>query len=285
MGGNRRGMKIIDSHVHVWSKDFERYPFQGYDHLKQVEASAELLLHCMEEAGVAGALIIQPIVYRWDHRYVTSCLRAWPGRFKGMALIDPSDSRAPETMERLVRDEGYSAVRLNPNLYPQGKSLDSEISDGILEKAEKLGIAVGFLINPRHFDALDALLDRHPNLDAIVDHFGLCSTKDGGPQTNLGFRKLLEMARHQRLYIKLSEFPNASLEPYPYRDLHPWIHALLRTFGAKRLMWGTDFPYIMRQCGYKRGLEVLMHETPGISSEEMEWLLGRTAEKVFGSWS
>ncbi|MBS7628312.1 amidohydrolase family protein, partial [Candidatus Bathyarchaeota archaeon] len=103
-------MKIVDSHVHVWSLDFERYPFYRYEHLKRMEASAELLLRCMDEAGVAGALIIQPIVYRFDHSYVTSCLRTWPERFKGMALINPCDSKANETMERLVEEEGYRAV-------------------------------------------------------------------------------------------------------------------------------------------------------------------------------
>ncbi|MEM2926975.1 MAG: amidohydrolase family protein [Candidatus Bathyarchaeia archaeon] len=277
-------MKIIDYHVHVWSSDFESYPFQGYEHLKRIDASPELLLRCMDEAGVSGALIIQPIPYRWDHRFVTYCLRTWPQRFKGMALINPSDSEAPETLERLVKEEGYVAVRLNPNLYPHGKSLDSEISDRILNQASRLGIAVGFLINPMHFDALDALLTRHSDVDAIIDHFGLCSSKDGGPETNESFRRLLGMARHPRLYVKLSEFPQASTEPYPYRDLHPWVHALLRAFGAERLMWGTDFPYIMGQCGYKKGLQVLKNEIQGISFEEMEWLLGKTAEKVFGIW-
>ncbi|MBS7628311.1 amidohydrolase, partial [Candidatus Bathyarchaeota archaeon] len=144
---------------------------------------------------------------------------------------------------------------------------------------------VGFLINPKHFDALDALLKRHSNVDVIIDHFGLCSSKEGGLETNESLKKLLAMARHLKLYVKLSEFSRASSESYPYRDLHPWVHALVRAYGANRLMWGTDFPYIMEQCGYKRGLEVLRHEIQGISSEDMEWLLGKTAEKVFGSWS
>jgi predicted TIM-barrel fold metal-dependent hydrolase len=274
-------MKIIDSHLHVWSSDFERYPFEGRDELKRMNASAEFLLCCMDEAGVSNAVIVQPITYRWDHRYVTECLRRWSDRFVGMCLINPSDPNAPQTLERLVTKDGYRAVRINPNLYPQGVGLDSDISDRILEKAAELGIAVGFLINPEHFDAVDALLTRHPNVVAIIDHFGHCHTRDGGPETNANLQKLLAMARHPRLHVKLSEFPRASSEAYPYRDLHGWTHALLRAFGAQRLMWGTDFPFIIGQCGYARGLQVLSEETPGIKPEDMEWLLGKTAGKVF----
>ncbi|MCS6863295.1 MAG: amidohydrolase [Abditibacteriales bacterium] len=277
-------MRIIDSHLHVWSSDFARYPFEGREELKQMNASAEFLLRCMDAAGVSGAVIVQPITYRWDHRYVTECLQRWRDRFRGMCLINPCDPNAPQTLERLVTANGYCAVRINPNLYPQGVGLDSDLSDRILEKAAELGIAVGFLIYPEHFEAVDTLLTRHPRVNVIIDHFGHCHTRDGGPETNVPLQKLLAMARHPRLHVKLSEFPRASSEGYPYRDLHSWTHALLRAFGAQRLMWGTDFPFIIEQCGYTRGLTLLSEETPGIASTDMEWLLGKTAEKVFGEW-
>lgn len=275
-------MKIIDSHLHVWSSNFERYPFEGRDELKRMDASAEFLLRCMDEAGVSGAAIVQPITYRWDHRYVTECLRRWSERFVGMCLINPGDPNAPTTLERLVTEDGYRAVRINPNLYPRGVGLDSDVSDRIFEKSAELGIAAGFLINPEHFDAVDALLTRHPDVAVIIDHFGHCHTRDGSPETNAPLQKLLAMARHPRLHVKLSEFPRASSEEYPYRDLHSWTHALLRAFGAQRLMWGTDFPFIIGQCGYTRGLKLLSEETPDIAPADMEWLLGKTAGKVFG---
>ncbi|MEM3047557.1 MAG: amidohydrolase family protein, partial [Candidatus Bathyarchaeia archaeon] len=189
-------MKVVDSHLHVWSPDFARYPFGGSDELKRLDASAERLLRCMDEAGVAGALIVQPIVYRWNHRYVTSCLRRWSDRFRGMCLVDPSDPKAPEALERLVREDGYSGVRVNPSLYPPGVGLDSAVSDRLLEKAEELGIAVGFLINPGHFDALDALLSRHSEVNAVIDHFGHCHTRDGSLEANRNLQKLLTMACH-----------------------------------------------------------------------------------------
>jgi len=287
-------MKIIDSHLHVWSNDTNRYPLNPErPTLPEGNAAADFLLECLDEAGVAGALIVQPIVYGFDHKYVTECLRKWPDRFVGMCLINPKDPNAPAELERLVKAEGYRGVRVNPGLFPQGVSLDSDISNRIFEKAEELNIAIGFLINLEHFDAVDALMTRHPEVQVIIDHFGRCKAED--ISANSPFQKLLSMARHPKLHIKISGFPVASSpkaegvgerseQDWPYRDVQPMVKRLIETYGAQRLMWGTDFPFIVRQCGYTRGLTLLSQETPGISPEDMEWLLSKTVEKVFGDF-
>ena len=295
-------MKIIDSHLHVWSNDTNQYPLNPErPTLPKGNATAEFLLECLDEAGVAGALIVQPIVYGFDHRYVTECLRKWPDRFVGMCLINPKNPNAPAELERLVKEEGYRGVRVNPGLFPQGVGLDSEISDRIFEKAGELNIAIGFLINPEHFDAVDVLMTRHPEVQVIIDHFGRCKAED--ISANSPFQKLLSMAHHPKLHIKVSGFPVSSSpkaegvpslrsrvnferseQDWPYRDVQPMVKKLIETYGARRLMWGTDFPFIVQQCGYTRGLTLLSQETPGIAPEDMEWLLGKTVQKVFGEF-
>ena len=64
---------IIDTHLHVWSDDLSRYPFA--DGSSDVEdGSVELLNKTMAEAGVDKAVIVQPINYLYDNRYVaTAC--------------------------------------------------------------------------------------------------------------------------------------------------------------------------------------------------------------------
>jgi predicted TIM-barrel fold metal-dependent hydrolase len=238
----------------------------------------------MDEAEVHGALIVQPIGYKWEHRYVTHALRTWPSRFVGMCLINPSDPKAPEQLERLVEQEGYRSVRINPRLYPSGLGLDSSVSDRILEKCAELQIPVGYLIDPEHLPDVETLARRHSAVKMIIDHFGHCHTRDGGPDTNPHLNRLIAMARFSNIYVKLTEWPRTSSEPWPHKDLHPWVEALLKAYGPQRLMWGTDFPFIVSQCGYKLGLELLTKETPGISQADMEWLVSKAAERVFGKW-
>lgn len=56
---------------------------------------AEVLLDAMKEASVSGALIIQPGNHLYDHSYVTSVLKAYPDKFVGMLLANPTDVSFP----------------------------------------------------------------------------------------------------------------------------------------------------------------------------------------------
>ncbi|MBM3215321.1 amidohydrolase [Candidatus Poribacteria bacterium] len=273
-------MRIIDAHLHVWLTDLSKYPFNPRVAAPTLRADADFLIECMDDARIAGALIIQPIVYGFDHRYVTGTLKSHPNRFRGMCLIDPQHA-CPEDELARWRDEGYIAVRLNPNLFPPETPLDSPLGHRIFAEAGHLGMPVGFLINPDHFGAVDRLCEAHPETVAVIDHFGHCRpTLSDGEQ----FSHLLHLARHPNLHVKLSEFPRASFQEWPYADLHPWLPRLLEAYGAPRLMWATDFPFIVPQCGYTRGLTLMTDEAPGLDEETMHWLLAGTAEKVFGTW-
>ena len=183
-----------------------------------------------------------------------------------------------------MQEDGYRGVRINPGLYPSEAGLDGPIPDRILERCAEIDVAAGFLVGPEHFDAVEALAQRHPSVRMVIDHFGHCRTADGGPLLNPDMKRLVAMARRPNIYVKITEWPRASSTEWPHRDLHPWVHALLDAYGPQRLMWGTDFPYIVAQCGYARGLTMLTEETSGIEPEAMEWLVSKTAENVFGPW-
>ena len=103
---------IIDAHLHVWSDDFERYPFaEGID--KKEGASVELLNETMEEAGVDKAVIVQPAYYLYDNRYVAECLRRFPGKFAAIGLMDRHAPDAPDQLQRLVEEDGFAGLRIH----------------------------------------------------------------------------------------------------------------------------------------------------------------------------
>ena len=70
----------------------------------------------------------------------------------------------------------------------------------------------------------------------------------------------------------------------PHRDTWSMVHDLLKSFGAERLMWGTDFPWIQSHGGYVEGTRII-DQIPDISDGERERLLGGTATSLFGDWS
>ena len=63
--------------------------------------------------------------------------------------------------------------------------------------------------------------------------------------------------------------------------MHPLVELALARFGRERLMWATDFPWILRQCGYAPALRLVQEEMSFLSAEDREWILGRTVRKLF----
>ncbi|MDA1279468.1 MAG: amidohydrolase family protein [Chloroflexi bacterium] len=275
-------MKKIDSHLHVWAHDPDTYPYREGQLPPTASGDAEFLLDLMDEADVAGALIVQPIVHGFDHSYVDDTIAQWPDRFIGMCLVDPQNDDPVKMLDELV-SRGYRGVRFNPALWREGEKMDGDVGRAIYRRAGELGIVVGFLISPRNYDEIESLAIGHPGTRAVIDHFGHCV-----PSTNGGnvpeFDRLVSMARHANLHVKLSEFPRASNEEFPYVDLFGWVHQLIDAYTADRLMWGTDFPFIVEQTGYGRGWEIADRVEPAIGPGLSDKILGGTCEGLFGTW-
>ena len=275
-------MKKIDSHLHVWAHDPDIYPYREGQVTPTARGDAEFLLELMDDAGVTGALIVQPIVHGFDHTYVDDTLAQWPDRFTGMCLVDPQHDDPVGMLDDLV-DRGYRGVRFNPALWRAGETMAGDVGRALYARAGELGVAVGFLVSPENYDEIDALAEEFPNTASIIDHFGHCVPSPEGFEVP-EFERLISMSRHPNLHVKLSEFPRASNEEFPYADLFVWVHRLIDSYSADRLMWGTDFPFIVEQTGYSRGWEIADRIEPAIGPGLAEDLLGGTCEKLFGVW-
>ena len=49
--------------------------------------------------------------------------------------------------------------------------------------------------------------------------------------------------------MKASAFFRVSQQPYPYEDAAAALRVLVDAFGARRVMWGTDWPWVTEKCG------------------------------------
>ena len=138
--------KVIDSAVHVWSDGKPPFPWEGAPPpvALQLAATHEALAQLARQAGVAGALIVQPSIHKFDHSYVAAALRAHPDLYRGMCLANPTLEPAAAVAElaRLHAD-GFVGVRFNPYFFPDG--MDSPVGHALYKKAGELQMPVGVL--------------------------------------------------------------------------------------------------------------------------------------------
>ena len=67
-------------------------------------------------------------------------------------------------------------------------------------------------------------------------------------------------------------------------DFPDFLVQVYQAFGARRMMWGSDFPPVSGREGYQNALRFPQAEfvvMPGVSDEDREWIFGRTALSVF----
>src|SRR5688572_2002058 len=94
---------VIDTHMHVWTNDTQRFPFaHPYDAKFKPPALAgtvEMLLAEMDSHAIDQAVLVQVIYYGWDNRYVAECLKRHPRRFRAQGLIDPTDVNVADRLQ------------------------------------------------------------------------------------------------------------------------------------------------------------------------------------------
>ncbi|GAV71325.1 Amidohydro_2 domain-containing protein [Cephalotus follicularis] len=280
--------KIIDSHLHVWAtpqQAADKYPyFPGHE--PSLPGNVDFLLQCMEEAGVDGALIVQPINHKFDHSLVTSVLQKYPTKFVGCCLANPAeDISGAKQLEQLVLQDGYRAVRFNPYLWPSGQQMTNEVGKAMFSKAGELGVPVSFMCMKGlnlHISEIEELCTEFPSTTVILDHLAFCRSPTNEEET-LAFSNLLKLSTFPQVYIKLSGLFRVSRKPFPYEDLSPLFSQVVSCFGANRVMWGSDFPFVVPECGYKGAKEAVFHAASqvSLSSPELEWIMGRTIMQLF----
>ncbi|XP_060196979.1 uncharacterized protein LOC132626208 isoform X3 [Lycium barbarum] len=261
--------KIIDSHLHVWASPQE----------------------CMEEAGVDGALIVQPINHKFDHSYVTSALKNFPSKFIGCCLANPAeDGSGIKQLEDLVLEDGYRAVRFNPYLWPSGQKMTNEIGKALFSKAGELGVPVGFMCMKGlllHLQEIEELCTEFPSTVVLLDHVAFCKPPKNDEERQV-FLELLKLSRFPQVYVKFSALFRVSRNPYPYEDLSQVLAQLVSSYGAPRIMWGSDFPFIVAECGYKEAREAVSYlaKQGHLPPSATEWIMGKTVMQLFdGKWS
>ena len=111
-------------------------------------------------------------------------------------------------------------------------------------------LAFDALVMPRHLPRLLALLDRHPDLRAVVDHGAKPAIRDGAFDD--WARDIGRIARETSACCKLSGLVTEARPDWTAEALRPYVAHLVECFGPERLLWGSDWPVVALAGGFER---------------------------------
>jgi L-fuconolactonase len=265
---------MIDAHVHVFKHDPE-FPFAPGANPPAEDAPVETLLELMRSNGVARTVIIQVIHYRWDNRYLLSVLKRYPGMFQGVCRVNPEDPAAPDQLSALTA-EGFRGVRISPAANATGDWIRGPLMPPLWRRCDQLKVPMTLLAPVTRMPDLTSLIEANPELAVVIDHMADCPL-DRPDELKL----LLDLARYPRVFVKISDMWVLSQQPYPYRDAQEQVKKLLAQFGAKRLMWATNWPVSLKQLPYERIVALYRDHFNFVSREEHREILSGTVQRVW----
>ena len=270
-------MMIVDSHTHVWKND-PAFPWpEEVQNPPTEDRTAEMLLRLMAANGVDKTVLVQVIHYRWDNRYALHAAGKYPDKFVAVGRVDPEDPAAPDHLSEWT-ERGLHGVRLSPSVSASGDWFTGPLMDPLCARAQGLGVPLLLLTETPRLVDLVPLLERYPDLDVVIDHMAHAHAPGAGAHV---VDRLLDLARYPRVYVKISHTWAVSAAGYPWQDAHAAVEQVYQTFGPRRIMWGTDWPVCLSNTEYDKPLPSVRDEMKFIATDDMEWVLGKTALQLW----
>ena len=274
--GTRSGH--IDAHSHIWTTDINKFPLRegvSIDDLKPRSFTAEDLIKLGQTEGVTRhVLISHGPYYGYDNDYMTHAAAAHPDVFAVVGALNPARPNLPATM-RDNRMRGITGYRIKPE--GNARWLEVETMQTMWRAGAEQRIAMCPLINPEYVAGLGPMCEKFPDTPVVIDH---CARIDAQHEKELA--DLCALAKHPNVHVKVSAFYAFGAKQPPYDEQIPRIKALYEAFGPRRLMWASDCPY---QLGgdntYAASIGLIRDRIDFLSAEDKQWLLRRTAEKVY----
>jgi len=262
-------MFIVDSQVHLW-KDAK----MGVPHRQVPSFTVDDLLAEMAAAGVGGVVITPPNLGEPVNAQAVEAARAYPDKFSILGNFDLEHPEREKIVAGWKERPGMLGLRFTLS-SPEQKAWWTDGSlDWLWPACEKAGLVIGLLAAGPNIGVVGRIAERHPGLKLHIDHMG-CGGGAGAGKDDAAFanvRDMVAVAKLPNVGVKLSGAPSLSSEPYPYRNIHPYIRQIFDAFGPDRCFWGTDLTRM--PCSYRQCVTMF--------TEEMPWLKGRDLERVMG---
>jgi predicted TIM-barrel fold metal-dependent hydrolase len=276
---------FIDAHSHIWTPDIEKYPLAGGQtaaDLKPASFTADELLTLARPLGVTRVVLIQHKPYHGlDNSYLADTIAKYAGRLSGVACID-AEAAEPERDMAQLKAQGFRGFRIRPGEGGTEKWRDSAGMRRMWDFAAQARLAICPLIDPGDLPQVDEMCTRFPRTTVVIDHFARIGID--GTMRDADLKVLVDLARHERIRVKISAYYALGKKSPPYEDLIPMIRRLHQAYGPHRLMWGSDSPYqLAAPNSYAESLGLVRERVNFWSDADRDAVLRKTAAEVYFS--
>jgi len=278
----------IDSHQHFWSlqrpNDYGFLtPAAGVLYRDWLPADLEPVL---KSAGVERTILVQAAETLEETQWLLDLAGQtdFVAGVVGWVNMDTDTASFRRDLDAFRRHPKFVGLR------PMLQDLDDDrfiLRPHVLENL-KVTAALDFpfdiLIYPKHLPHIYEMLQRVPGLRAVIDHLAKPVIRSG--QIDSWQFWMEKISRIPGVWCKLSGMvTEADHQQWKKEDFVPYVHAIMNSFGAERVMFGSDWPVCLQAATYQQVLSLLeevLDELPGrLDTMELERIFGENAAAFY----
>lgn len=271
----------IDSHQHFWRYNPEEYDW--IDDSMQVLQRDFLPHHLQEELSRAGFDVCVAVQARQtldETRWLLELASQSPFI---AGVVGWVDLRSPDAYSQLAEFGAH------PKLVGIRHIVQSEEDDRFLLRPdflrgvgllEEFDLTYDILIYPRHLQVAAEFAARFPRLRFVLDHLAKPLIRQGDLQP--WENDLKELARLPNVFCKVSGMvTEANWNNWKPEDISPYLDVVFDSFGADRLMIGSDWPVCTLAASYVTTMNVVLRYLAEFPEGARKAVLGGNAQRFW----
>jgi len=273
-------MVILDAQVHAYERDHPGRPWLGTLY-GPAEVTGDQMVAAMDAVGVDAAILVSPFsLYRYDASYALEVHAAHPERFRLIKPVDPTDPAVADAIAEWAHTGGTVGIRVFLRDDVSTDPADPGINR-VLASAARQSLPVNLACTGR-LDQAEQLAARNPDTRLVIDHLGLPQPRVPPPPAEpfAELPKLLALAAHMNVALKISRACTLSHNAFPYTDICDPLGRIFDAFGFQRCMWGTDWTRAVGMLTYDQGVRAF-RVTDRLSDSDRAELMGETLQRIY----
>lgn len=267
---------MIDAHQHFWQIGEHDCSWPTPDLIAIYrDFGLNDFLPLTQTAGVTGSVLVQSQASDADTDYILTLAEQSDFIKAVVGWVDLAAESALARIAHLAKQPKLRGLRPMLQCLPDDDwILRPELEPAVAAmKVHKLSLDA--LVYTRHLPYLELFAKRHPDLLIVIDHAAKPAIIASNSPSDEWRTAIASIATLPNVYCKISGLPTEAGKDQGLAELASYIQHLLSTFGAERLMWGSDWPVIglapNKQLSiYKNWLNLVHHALAECKVSEIE---------------
>ncbi|HEX8888926.1 MAG TPA: amidohydrolase family protein [Pyrinomonadaceae bacterium] len=272
---------IVDSHQHFWQVGRFDYPWMNSEvETLYQDYLPEMLEPLLKEQGVAQTVVVQASNSIEETRWMLSLADEYPFIAGVVGWVDLMSADVEQQLEGLTVHRKFKGVRHLVESEPEDNWLIQQSVLRGLNVLSRHGVSYDLLVHTRHLRYVKTVAERCPELRLVIDHLAKPPVAKG--EIKGWARAFREVAAYENVSCKLSGLvTEANHASWRTEDLRPFVESALECFGARRLMFGSDWPVCLLAASYSDVLESFQSLTARLSEEERALIFAENARDFY----